>query len=337
MKTNRMLYLTLTIATCLVCNRHDSETVNLAIEPKTIILSHSQQANLANEFHLAAWIFQKYVHDHSSNLSVKIFAANSLEKEYEVIKDIQSGNELTCAICKTTALSGVCRKIDVLHFPFLWKSYEHVHQMLDGEVGKMLETDLEKSGVKVLAWMHSWGFQNFMTVRQDIDCFDELSSLKFHTNQSPKYIEGMKRLGIQTSAQAYSEIFALLQTKQLDGLEQSAVAFVASKFYESIRSILITRHLYIPTVFIFSQAELERFTEEEKAIIQQAAHLARDVERALAPCREKEALDFLASKNLSLHSIDWSHLAEQIEKVQNDMGQESNVQDLLQLIRTYNK
>ncbi len=335
MKTNRMIFITLMIAFCLECNRHNSDSSRLAMSAKTINLSHSQQAHLSNEFHLAAWIFQKHVHDHSNNLTVKIFADNSLEKEHEVYKAIQSGNELTCAISRTTALTNFCNKIDVLHLPFLWKNYEHIHQALEGEVGKILEQELERSGFKVIAWMDSWGFQNFVTVKKDIDCLEELTHLKLHTNQSPKYIEAMKILGIHPTSSAFSTVYHSLQSGKLDGCEQNAFSVRVSKCYEVARSMLVTRHLFTPIVFIFCKSEWEKLSVEEQKVILHAAQLARDVECALAPYRDKEAMDFLAEKNMTFHSIDLSNSSEKIEQVQDKLAAECNASDLLQIIRSY--
>jgi len=335
MKIRKLVICMLGVGFCLVCNRHDPNTGKLSNQPKTIFLSHSQPADVSNEFHLAAWIFQKYIHDHSKNLTVKIFAANSLEAEHDVFKAIQRGNDLTCAISRTTALTSFCNKIDVLHLPFLWKNFEHVHQALDGEVGKILEKELARSGFKVLAWMDSWGFQNFLSVKRDIENFDKMTALKWQTSQSPKYTESMKILGIQTTSMAYSEIYPSLQSGKLDGIEQNAVSVLANKFAGAFQSMLLTRHLYIPVVFVFCQSEWEKFSEEEKSLITEAAHLASELECALAPWRDQAAQNFLIEQNITLHPIDVSGISKAITAVQDKQASESNALDLLQIIRSY--
>ena len=57
-------------------------------QKKEIKLSHSHQADFASEIHTAAWIFQKWVHDNSDTLEVKIYAANALGEGIYYVKGL---------------------------------------------------------------------------------------------------------------------------------------------------------------------------------------------------------------------------------------------------------
>ena len=122
---------------------------------KIIKLSHSHQADFASEIHTAAWIFQKWIEDNSDTLEVKIYAANALGEERAVYEGIQLGSGATAVISGTAILNNFSKKTAVLDLPFMWKSYDHAHHVLDGKVGEILAKELDQSGFHVLAWMDS--------------------------------------------------------------------------------------------------------------------------------------------------------------------------------------
>jgi TRAP-type C4-dicarboxylate transport system substrate-binding protein len=61
--------------------------------------------------------------------------------------------------------------------------------------------------------------------------------------------------------------------------------------------------------------------------------MARDVERALAPVREKEALGFLEEKGMKIQSIDREPFVKAAEQLQNEWAAKNGATDLLRMIR----
>jgi TRAP-type C4-dicarboxylate transport system substrate-binding protein len=103
---------------------------------KVIKLSHSHQPDFTSEIHTAAWIFQKWVEDNSDTLEVKIYAANALGEERAVYEGMQLGSGASAVISGTAILNNFSKKTAVLDLPFMWKSYDHAHHVLDGKVGE---------------------------------------------------------------------------------------------------------------------------------------------------------------------------------------------------------
>jgi len=145
---------------------------------KVIKLSHSHQADFASEIHTAAWIFQKWVEDNSDTLEVKIYAANALGEERAVYEGMQLGSGASAVISGTAILNNFSKKTAVLDLPFMWKSYDHAHHVLDGKVGEALAKDLDQSGFQVLAWMDSWGFRNVVTAKKEVKVPADIKGLK---------------------------------------------------------------------------------------------------------------------------------------------------------------
>ncbi len=304
-----------------------------AAEKKDIKLSHTHQADFASEIHMAAWTFKNYVNEHSDTLEVKIYAANALGEERDVYEGIQLGAGASCVISGTAILNNFSKKVGVLDLPFLWQGYGHVHQVLDGPVGENLAAELEKSGFKVLAWMDSWGYRNVVTSKKEVTKPEDLKGLKIRTIPTPIYVEAINAMGANATPMPFGEVYTAMQTGVLDGFEHGASIVKANKFYEVAKYIALTRHLFGPLVFVFSQKEWAGLTPEERQVVMDGAMLARDVQRGLAPIREQEALDFLKGKGMVINDIDTRPFQKKAADIQDKIAKELGATDLLEKIR----
>ena len=309
------------------------DTSSNNLRKKVIKLSHCHQADFSSELHMAAWVFKHWVNDHSQTLDVKIYAANALGQERDVYEGMQLGGGASCVVGGTAILNNFNKKVGVLDLPFLWRDYDHVHDVLDGEVGKILENELEQRGFKILAWMDSWGYRNVVTSKKEVATPEDFEGLKIRTIQTPTYIEALNAMGANATPMAFGEIYTSLQTGVLDGFEHSASIVKASKFYEVSKYIAITKHLFGPVVFVFSKAEWDNLTNEEKKVVREGAIMARDIERRLASLREAESFTYLIEKGMILHEIDTTDFQKKSVQVQNKLARELGATDLLELIR----
>ncbi|NIO10306.1 MAG: hypothetical protein GTO40_20800, partial [Deltaproteobacteria bacterium] len=73
------------------------------------------------------------------------------------------------------------------------------------------------------------------------------------------------------------EVYTSMQTGVLDGFEHGAAVVKAQKFYEVSKYIALTRHLFGPLVFAYSEKEWGKLTDKEKQVVLEAAKMARDV------------------------------------------------------------
>lgn len=314
------------------CRAKTKEQPDNDPDKKTIRLSHSHPANYSSELHLTAWVFKQYIESQSENIEVKIYTGNALGQEREVYEAIQLGSGANCIISGTAILNNFIPAFSVLDLPYLWKNYDHVHQALDGQAGELLEQYAEPYGFKVLAWLDSWGYRQIV-LRKTISSIDDLSGLKIRTIQSNTYIESINAMGMNATPMAFGEVYSAMQTGILDGFEHNATVIKANKFYEVSKQIVLSKHLFGTVVFIYSQKDWNQFTPDEQSLIQEAADMARDIQRSLAPMREKEALGFLEDQGMEIKTIDTEDLEERTFDLQNELAEKNNCLEMLELIR----
>jgi TRAP-type transport system periplasmic protein len=298
-----------------------------------IRFSHAWAPDPNAELHFTAETFGKAAAALSPKFDVKIYPQGTLGTEREVYEGMQLGSGATVSISGTAILNNFDQRIGVLDLPYLWKDYDHVHRVLDGEVGRDLAAGLEKQGLVVLAWCDSWGYRNLITTRKPVRKPEDLQGMKIRTIQTPVYLAAMRMMGANPTPMAYGEIYTALQTGVIDGFEQASSILVAERYYEVTKHLTLTRHLFGPLVICYSRAQWDRLSAADQAMLRQAATTARDQQRAQAQSRDEAALLALRERGMQLHEIDTTRFQQAAIKVQDQIAAERGAADVLEKIR----
>lgn len=296
-------------------------------------LAHAHQDSMESEIHTASWLLQKYAQDFGTDFSVTIHPNNQLGQEREVYEAMQLGSGADCIISGTAILGNFEKKVGVLDLPFMWKNYDHVHQVLDGEVGKELSAELRESGFEVIAWLDSWGYRNVATTKKAVNSVEDLHGLKIRTIPTDTYVKAINAMGANATPMAFGEIYTAMETGVLDGLEHNASIILANKFNEVAHHYALTRHLFGPLALVCSTTFINSLSEKDKATLNQAAFFARDAQRALAPLREQEAFAALVAAGVTVTEVDTSPLQSAANAVQDELAQSFGATETLAKIR----
>lgn len=300
---------------------------------KELKIAHSAQGDVSSELHIVAWAFANYLEDNSDTVSARIYPTSSLGDERSVYEGMQLGAGASCSISGTAILNNFSKRVGVIDLPFIWKDYDHMNRVLDGKVGDEIAADLEKAGIKVLAWVTNWGSRNVVTARKPVNAPEDLKGLKIRTIQSPVYVETINSMGANATPMSFGEVYTAMQTGVLDGFEHGSAVVVSNKFYEVAKHIALTNHFLGPSVFACSLSEWNQLSDAQKKVVMEAAELGRDINRSLAPVREQQAFDFLREKGMTITELDTTQFREKAVALQDSIAAEIGATDLLAEIR----
>lgn len=298
-----------------------------------IRFAHVHAPDINGELHFSAVTFAEEVAKVSDRLTVKVFPQGTLGSEREVYEGMQLGSGPALTVSGTAILNNFDQRIGVLDLPYLWKDFDHVHRMLDGEVGRDLAAGLEKQGLVVIAWLDGWGFRNLITTSKPVRRVEDLKGLKIRTIPTPVYLAALRMMGANPTPMAYGEIYTALQTGVIDGFEQAPAIVVAERFNEVAKHMTKTRHLFPAMVICYSKAQWDRLSPADQTSLRQAAKVTQEKQRALAPIREAEALQTLAGRGMTVHDIDPAAWVQAAVKLQDQLAAERGATDLLRKIR----
>jgi tripartite ATP-independent transporter DctP family solute receptor len=325
----------LALAALAGCGKSPPETAAPAAGPgrTEIRFAHVHAPDVAGELHFTAVAFAEALAALSDRLPVKIFPQGTLGNEREVYEGMQLGSGASITVSGTAILNNFDQRIGVVDLPYLFKDFDHVHRVFDGEVGRDLAAGLEKQGLILLVWIDGWGFRNMITTHKAVKRPEDLKGLKIRTIPTPVYLAALRMMGANPTPMAYGEIYTGLQTGVIDGFEQAPAILMAERFYEVAKNLTTTRHLFPAMVVCYSKAHWDRLTPDTQGKIRRAAEVARDRGRALAPVREAEALKALRAHGMTIHDIDTSDWAKAAVKLHDQLAAERGATDLLAKIR----
>lgn len=221
--------------------------------------------------------------------TIKEFPANALGGEREMVEGAQIGT-VDLVITSTGPIGNFVPETLITDIPFLFKSYDHAHAVLDGPIGEEILAKFPDNGLIALAWGEN-GFRNLTNSVRPVKEPEDAKGLKIRTMENPVHMEAFKTLGALPTPMAFPELFTALQQGTVDGQENPIGVILNAKFSEVQDYLSLTQHVYSPALIIMSPAVWNGLSEEEQGWFKQAAKAGAEAMRAKA---EADAADGVA-------------------------------------------
>jgi tripartite ATP-independent transporter DctP family solute receptor len=237
-------------------------------------------------------------------VQVRLFPSGTLGQEREVVQQLQEG--LVDFMVSGTAIWGsVAPKLQLFDFPFLWRDWDHVHGVVDGNVGREAADYMEAAvRVRPLAWGDSFGFRQVVTRSRDVSEAGQLAGLKIRTIQSPIYLRAVELMGASPTPMAFGEVYTSLQTGVIDGYEHDASTTLQQRFFEVAHFMARTRHIAGVLGLFASSVGMSRLPQGLRPKLEAAALEAASRERAMGEREDRVATEELAGQGMKIRDID---------------------------------
>jgi tripartite ATP-independent transporter DctP family solute receptor len=206
--------------------------LNVVAQKKTIKLKLATVIPAKHAYNVGAREFARRIKAATGGaIDIHVFPGGQLGKgERELLEGMQIGN-IDLAVTATGPISGFSPSMMVLDLPFLFRDYKHVDAVLDGTIGRQLLDDLEKSGLRGLAFFEN-GFRNFTNSARPLLKPEDFKGLKLRTMENPVHLASVRQLGAQAVPMSWGEVYTSLQTKVIDGQENPVAIIHAYKLNE---------------------------------------------------------------------------------------------------------
>lgn len=234
-------------------------------------------------------LFAKRVNELSKgSIKIDIFYSSVLGSEREVMEQVKAG-AVEFTHISAGFLSAFVPVVDVFNVPYIFRSHEHYWKILDGDVGKEIASAIDKSGVKFLYWVDG-GSRSFYNNIKPITKPEDLQGMKIRVMGSEVMLKTMRALGATPTTTAYAEVYNALQTKVIDGAENSAISVASMKHNEVAKYYSLNEHMKIPDMLLMGSASYGKLNDGEKAFFAKAAKEAQDFTKAEWAKQESTAL-----------------------------------------------
>jgi C4-dicarboxylate-binding protein DctP len=235
-------------------------------------------------------------------VKVQVYPNSQLYKDKEELEALQLGavQMLAPSLAKFGPL-GV-KEFEVFDLPFIFPSYEALHKVTKGEVGKKLMALLEPKGIQGLAYWDN-GFK-LMSANTPLRTPDDFLGLKMRI-QSSKVLEAeMNALGAVPQAMAFSEVYQALQTGVVDGTENPPSNMYTQKMHEVQKHATLSNHGYLGYAVIVNKAFWDGLPSEVRGQLEKAMAEATDYANSIAKEENDKALAAMkASGKTQFHEL----------------------------------
>jgi C4-dicarboxylate-binding protein DctP len=221
-------------------------------------------------------------------VDVEVYPNSQLYKDKEELEALQLGavQMLAPSLAKFGPL-GV-QDFEVFDLPYIFKDYEALHKVTQGEAGKMLLSKLEAKGITGLAFWDN-GFK-IMSANTPLTMPDDFLGLKMRI-QSSKVLEAeMNALGAVPQVMAFSEVYQALQTGVVDGTENPPSNMFTQKMNEVQKHATVSNHGYLGYAVIVNKQFWDGLPADVRTGLEKAMAESTDYANGIAKEENEKAL-----------------------------------------------
>ena len=237
-------------------------------------------------------------------IKVLTYDSASLFKQEQEVSAVVSGQ----ADMTATAAPWLTDKspwISMFTAGYIFKSYDHMTKVLNGDIGKaVFERVAKEQGIRPLGAQYLGTRQLDMVKDVAIKTPDDLKGIKLRMPNSESWLFLGKALGANPTPISFSELYMALQTKTVDGQDNPLPSDKNAKFYEVTKSITLTNHFVDSVWPAINEAKWQSLTAEQKAWVMEG------VKAGIKYCdetnlkAEAELVQFFKDAGLKVYNAD---------------------------------
>ncbi|TIM36674.1 MAG: TRAP transporter substrate-binding protein [Mesorhizobium sp.] len=219
--------------------------------------------------------------------SVDVYHSAQLGEEKDTIEQVRSGvidlNRVSMA-----PFNGLIPETTVPSLPYIFRSEDHMHKVMDGPVGDQIAAAFEQVGLVLLAF-YDGGARSFYNSKKPINTVADMAGLKFRVIQSDIFVDMVAALGANATPMPYGEVYSAIETGVIDGAENNFPSYDTAKHAEVAKYYSLDEHTMVPEAFVMAKSSWDKLTPEDQAIFKAAAKKSVAKQRELWAAKVKES------------------------------------------------
>ncbi len=238
------------------------------------------------------------------NIKVKTYDSASLFKQEQEVSAVRSGQADMTATAAPWLTDG-SPWISMFTAGYIFKSYDHMTKVLNGDIGKVIfERVAKEQGIRPLGAQYLGTRQLNMVKDVWIKTPEDLKGVKLRMPNSDSWLFLGKALGANPTPISFSELYMALQTKTVDGQDNPLPSDKNAKFYEVTKSITLTNHFVDSVWPAINEAKWQSLSDQQKGWVMEG------VQAGIKYCdetnlkAEAELVEFFKKAGLKVYNAD---------------------------------
>jgi tripartite ATP-independent transporter DctP family solute receptor len=234
---------------------------------------------------------------------IRVFHSSQLGEEKETIEQTRAG-VIDINRTNVAPIGAIVPAANTLSLPFLFRSREHVHHVLDQGIGREILAGFERHGFVGLTFYDS-GARSIYNSARPVRSLEDLKGLRIRVQQSDVMVAMIKALGAEPVALPYGQVLTGLSTRLIDGAENNWPSYVTTNHYKLAPYYTLTEHAMGPEVLVMSPRAWETLSSEDKEIFRDSAERSNVYMREIwSTLEERSRQQASAAGNVIVTDID---------------------------------
>ena len=198
----------------------EEETTEKATETaskETIVLRLAETQTETYPATMGAIEFARLVEERTDGrIKIEVFTGGQLGgDEQAILEQVQFG-AIDFTRANFAPMTEFAPILNLLQMPYLFTDADHMHKVIDSEIGTELLSSVEAGNFVGLA-LYDAGTRNFYNSVRPIKTVEDMKGLKIRTTQSQLIVDMVEALGASATPMAFGEVYSSLQTGVIDG------------------------------------------------------------------------------------------------------------------------
>lgn len=189
---------------------------------------------------IAASLLEKRVNEEMNGKAcMQVFPNSTLYNDNKVLEAMLNG-DVQMAAPSLSKFEKFTKKFRIFDLPFVFEDVAAVDRFQNSEAGQKLLNSMSRRGLQGLAFWHNGMKQ--MSANKPLIMPGDAKGLKFRVQPSDVLVAQFEQLGASPQKMSFKEVYGGLQTKVIDGQENTWSNIYGKKFFEVQDGVTETNH-----------------------------------------------------------------------------------------------
>ena len=170
---------------------------------------------------------------------MQVFPNSTLYNDKKVLEAMLNG-DVQMAAPSLSKFEKFTKKFRIFDLPFLFDDVDAVDRFQNSPDGEKLKNSMKRRGLQGLAFWHNGMKQ--MSANKPLIRPSDARNLKFRVQTSDVLVAQFEQLGASPQKMSFKEVYGGLQTKVIDGQENTWSNIYGKKFFEVQNGVTETNH-----------------------------------------------------------------------------------------------
>ncbi len=199
---------------------------------------------------IAASLLEKRVNDEMNGKAcMQVFPNSTLYDDKKVLEAMLNG-DVHLAAPSLSKFEKFTKKFRIFDLPFVFEDIDAVDRFQNSSDGEKLKNAMRRRGLKGLEFWHNGMKQ--MSASKALVTPGDAKGLKFRVQASDVLVAQFEQLGASPQKMSFKEVYGGLQTKVIDGQENTWSNIYGKKFFEVQDGVTETNHGIIDYLVVTS-------------------------------------------------------------------------------------